>query len=105
LVTDWLYIKQRVTARLASGIALALSVLALLIALSFWVWIASEEAVFEATIHSQTPVAVYNTLWGCWLTLLVSGVSSACYIFLLKPGAPGLTNTESAPFVPDGEGS
>jgi hypothetical protein len=105
LVTDWLYMKQRVAARPASGIALALSVLALLIALSFWVWISSEEAVFQATIHSQTPVILYNTMWGCWLTLLVSGVSSACYIFLLKPGAPGLANTESAPFVPDEEGS
>jgi hypothetical protein len=100
LVTGWLYMKQRVTARLASGIALALSVLALLMALSFGALVA-----FEAAIHYQTPAVLYNTLWGCWLTLLVSGVSSACYIFLLQPGAPGLTTSESAPFVPDEEGS
>ena len=55
-VTAWFYSRQHVTTRLASGMVLALSVLALLISLSFYVEMASEEAAFEVSAQHQVPI-------------------------------------------------
>jgi hypothetical protein len=80
LVVAWLYSHRRITARLALGCVLALSVLALLVELGFYWQIASLNAIDAGARGVDIPS--YAVLWGCWLAMCVNVVVGAACIFL-----------------------
>jgi hypothetical protein len=79
LVVAWFYTQRRVTARLALGCVLALSVLALLVELGFYWQIASLDAIGPGGGPQ------YAVLWGCWLAMCINVIAGAACIYLLRP--------------------
>jgi lysylphosphatidylglycerol synthetase-like protein (DUF2156 family) len=87
LVTAWLAGQRRVAQRLAAGITLALSVLALLVELSFYLQIQALEGFFGVQEEEGSLILppAYSVTWGFWVAVAVSAVAVAASIYTLQP--------------------
>ncbi len=82
LVIAWLCGQRRLSFQLAPGAILALSALALLVELGYYVQVSSLGSVMANNPGANSPIGV---LWGCWLAVGVNAVALAASANSLKP--------------------
>jgi hypothetical protein len=82
LVIAWLCGQRRLSYHLASGAILALSALALLVELGYYVQVSSLGSVMANNPGANSPIGV---LWGCWLAVGVNAVALAVSANSIKP--------------------
>jgi hypothetical protein len=84
LVIAWLCVQRRLFQPLAAGVILALSVLALLVELGYYVQVSSLALAYTDSSNGRAP-SLIAVSWGCWLAIAVSVIATAAAANLLRP--------------------